>query len=166
MPAPLRIVLTEESDRTLQELRVAPRVGQHIKDRAHMVRLNAQGWNVPAIAEIFDCQEQTVQETLRRWERGGLGGLWDTPGRGMKQRWSETDLRYLEERLEENQRTYNSAQLSVLLEQERGVKLSADRIRRILQKRGSTGSAPVTSSSLVQTQSTNGSSKPTSTRSN
>jgi hypothetical protein len=44
MPAPLRVTLNEESDRTLQELRVAIKVSQHIKDRAHMVRLNAQGW--------------------------------------------------------------------------------------------------------------------------
>ena len=151
MPTPLRIILSEESDRTLQELRVAPRVAQHIKDRAHMVRLNAQGWNVPAIAEIFECQEQTVRETLRRWKNGGLGGLWDIPGRGMKRRWCEADLQYLEDRLDQDQRTYNSTQLSALLEQERGVKLSADRIRRILQKRGSTGSAPVTASSAIQT---------------
>lgn len=163
MPAPLRVVLSEESERTLQELRVAPRVAQHIKDRAHMVRLNAQGWNVPAIAEIFECQEQRVRETLRRWEKGGLGGLWDAPGRGMKQRWGEADLQYLENCLEQDQRTYNSAQLSALLEQQRGVKLSADRIRRILQKRGSTGSAPVTASSAIQTQNTNSASKPTST---
>jgi transposase len=151
MPTPLRIILSEESDRTLQELRVAPRVAQHIKDRAHMVRLNAQGWNVPAIAEIFECQEQTVRETLRRWKNGGLGGLWDIPGRGMKRRWCEADLQYLEDRLDQEQGTYNSTQLSALLEQERGVKLSADRIRRILQKRGSTGSAPVTASSAIQT---------------
>ena len=164
MPAPLRIVLSEESDRTLQELRVAPQVVQHIKDRAHMVRLNAQGWNVPAIAEIFECQEQTVRTTLRRWHRGGLGGLWDTPGRGMKQRWCEADMQYLEERLDQDPRTYNSAQLSALLEQERGVKLSADRIRRILQKRGSLGSALVTVSSATQTQSTSSASKPTSTQ--
>ncbi|AFZ28982.1 hypothetical protein Glo7428_2995 [Gloeocapsa sp. PCC 7428] len=164
MPAPLRIVLSEESDRTLQELRVAPRVAQHIKDRAHMVRLNAQGWNVPAIAEIFQCREQTVRETLKRWQKGGLGGLWDSPGRGMKRRWGEADLLYLENRLDQDQRTYNSAQLSALLEQERGVKLSADRIRRILQKRGFTGSAPATDSSVIQTQCTKGASKPTSTR--
>lgn len=162
MPAPLRIILSEESDRTLQELRVAPTVAQHIKDRAHMVRLNAQGWNVPAIAEIFECQEQTVRETLQRWERGGLGGLWDAPGRGMKRRWSEADLRYLEDRLDQDQRTYNSAQLSVLLEQERGVKLSADRIRRILQKRDTNGSAPDTASNKALTQSMSGSNKPTS----
>ena len=92
MPAPLRVVLSEESDRTLQKLRVASTVAQHIKDRAHMVRLNAQGWNVPAIAEIFECQEQTVRLTLRRWEQGGLGGLWDAPGRGAKPKWSEADL--------------------------------------------------------------------------
>ena len=90
-----------------------------------------------------------MRETLRRWETGGLGGLWDTPGRGMKRRWGEADLRYLEDRLEQDQRTYNSVQLSALLEQQRGVKLSADRIRRILQKRGSTGSAPVTASSAI-----------------
>jgi hypothetical protein len=75
MPAPLQIVLNEESDWTLQEVRVAPCLAQHIKNRAHMVRLNAQGWNegwnVPAIVEIFECQEQTVRETLRLWEKGG-----------------------------------------------------------------------------------------------
>jgi transposase len=82
----------------------------------------------------------------------------------MKRRWSEADLQYLEERLDQDQRTYNSAQLSALLEQERGVKLSADRIRRILQKKGSNGSAPVKASGPAQTQSISGSNKPTSTR--
>lgn len=163
MPAPLRIVLSEESDRTLQELRVALKVAQHIKDRAHMVRLNAQGWNVPAIADIFECQEQTVRETLRRWEKGGLGRLWDAPGRGMKQRWHEADLEYLEARLEQDPRTYNSSQLATLLEQERGVKLSADRIRRILQKRGSAGSGLGTANNPVPTPSMSNTSKPTST---
>jgi hypothetical protein len=82
----------------------------------------------------------------------------------MKRRWDEADLRYLEEHLDQDQRTYNSAQLSALLEQERGVKLSADRIRRILQKRGFIGSAPDIASSVTQTQSTNGASKLTSKR--
>ncbi len=147
MPAPLRVILDEESDRTLAELRVAKTVPQHIKDRAHMVRLNAQGWNVPAIAEIYECQEQTVRLTLQRWEKNGLGGLWDAPGRGAKARWSEDDLRYLEQCLEQDQRTYTSAQLSLKLAQERGVELSADQIRRILKKRGIDGSAPATRNS-------------------
>lgn len=147
MPAPLRVILSEESDRTLQELRVALKVPQHIKDRAHMVRLNAQGWNVPAIAEIFECQEQTVRLTLRRWEQGRLGRLWDAPGRGAKPKWSEEDMEFLEQCLDLEQRTYNSAKLAAKLEQERQVKLSPDRIRRILQKRGCDGSALATGNS-------------------
>ena len=82
MPAPLRIALTSEEDRTLSELRVAPNVPQRTKDRAHMLRLNAQGWNVPKIAECFKCHEHTVRATIRRWEGQGLGGLWEAPGRG------------------------------------------------------------------------------------
>lgn len=163
MPAPLRITLSEESDRTLQELRVAISVPQHIKDRAHMVRLNTQGWNVPAIAEIFECQEQTVRLTLRRWEQGGLGGLWDAPGRGAKPKWSEEDMKFLEQCLEQEQRTYNSAQLAAKLEQERAVNLSPDRIRRILQKRGSDGSAPATRNSTSKTSNSNTSNRQTST---
>jgi transposase len=139
MPAPLRIVLTEEEDRTLSELRVAKTVSQRTRDRAHMLRLNAQGWTAPAIAEIFECQEHTVRETLRRWQQLGLGGLWDASGRGAKAKWLEEDMVYLEQCLEQELRTYNSQQLSYKLKQERQVNLSADRIRRILQKRALAG---------------------------
>jgi transposase len=140
MPAPLHIVLTVEEDRTLSELRVAKTVSQRTRDRAHMLRLNAQGWTAPAIAEIFECQEHTVRQTIRRWQQQGLGGLWDASGRGAKAKWQEADMVYLEQCLEQQPRTYNSQQLAQKLEQERQVGLSADRIRRILQKRAFAGS--------------------------
>jgi hypothetical protein len=44
MPAPVEIVLNPKEERTLSELRVAPEVPQRTRDRAHMLRLNAQGW--------------------------------------------------------------------------------------------------------------------------
>ncbi|MBD2559854.1 MULTISPECIES: helix-turn-helix domain-containing protein [Nostoc] len=50
MSAPLRVKLT---DLTLLELRSATTVPQRTRERAHIIRLNAQGWNVPAIAKIF-----------------------------------------------------------------------------------------------------------------
>lgn len=123
-----------------RELRVAKTVSQRTRDRAHMLRLNAQGWTAPAIAEIFECQEHTVRETIRRWQQVGLGGLWDASGRGAKAKWLEEDMVYLENCLEQELRTYNSQQLSYKLKQERQVELSADRIRRILQKRAIEGS--------------------------
>ncbi len=152
MPEPLRIELTPEEDRTLTELRIAPNLPQRLKDRAHMLRLNAQWWNVPAIAEIFNCQEHTVRVTLRRWEDKGLGGLWEAPGRGAKPKWLEADMQYLEQCLDQEQRTYNSAQLAAKLAQEREVRLSADRKRLLLKKRGSDGNAPAGVSALNKTR--------------
>lgn len=116
MPAPLSIYLTNEEDFTLSELRVAATVPQRTKDRAHMLRLNAQGWTVGAIAEIFDCHEHTVRATIRRWQEQGLGGLWEATGRGKKRKWVEADIQYLEQCLEQQERTYNSKQLATKLE--------------------------------------------------
>lgn len=141
MPAPLRITLNDEEDRTLAELRLATTVPQRTRDRAHMLRLNAQGWTVPAIAQIFNCHGHTVRATLRRWESHGLGGLWEAPGRGNKRKWQEEDIRYIEQCLEREERTYNSVQLAQKLKQERQVDLSADRLSRILKKRASGGNA-------------------------
>lgn len=154
MPAPLRIVLTSEEDRTLSELRVAKTVSQRTRDRAHMLRLNAQGWNAPAIAEIFEFQEHTVRQSIRRWQQQGLGGLWDVSGRGVKAKWQEGDMAYLEQCLEQQPRTYNSQQLAQKLEQERQVNLSADRIRRVLQKRALAGSELGTLNEADKTQAT------------
>jgi transposase len=134
MPAPLRILLTPEEDRTLTELRLAQSLPQRTRDRAHMLRLNAQGWNAPAIAEMFECHPHTVRATLRRWQERGLGGLWEAPGRGAKPKWQPSDLEYLTDCLEHEPRTYNALQLAKKLKQERLVDLSSDRLRRLLKK--------------------------------
>lgn len=159
MPAPLRICLTPEEDFTLSELRVTTTVAQRTRDRAHMLRLNAQGWTVGAIAEIFACHKHTVRATIRRWQQQGLSGLWEAPGRGTKRKWVEADMQYLEQCLEQQERTYNSKQLATVLEQERAVSLSADRIRRILQKRGFDGNERDTASKENKTRNTNNSNK-------
>lgn len=156
MPAPIHLVLSPEEDRTLTELRLATTVPQRTRDRAHMLRLNAQGWTVPAIAEIFECHEQTVRATLRRWEQTGLGGLWETPGRGAKRQWQEADLQLVEQWLERDPRTYNSAQLAVKLATERQVQLSARRIRHLLQKRAFAGNALGRATEASKTRSKNG----------
>ena len=135
MPAQLRVLLTEEQDRTLRELRQAPKVPQRVKDRAHILRLNAQGRKTAEIASIFECHEHTVRNAVKRWEYRGLGGLWEDPGRGSKPKWVAADLDYIEQCIEQDSRTYNSIQLARKLKQERAVDLSGDRLRRILKKK-------------------------------
>jgi transposase len=150
MPAPIRLILSEEEDSMLSELRVAQTVPQRTRDRAHMIRLNAQGWNVPAIAEIYECHEHTVSNfttmASARIERI-MGGS----GRGAKATWSEADKQVLEAWVEADPQTYNSTQLAHKLEQERRVTLSPDWIRRVMKKRAFVGNAPVIASDSNRT---------------
>lgn len=80
MPATLQTTLTPEETDTLRELRVASSVHHRVGDRAHMVLLNADGWGVANIANIFQCHEHTVRVALKRWEKEGLYGLWEKGG--------------------------------------------------------------------------------------
>lgn len=77
MPALLRIKLNLQEEETLAELRKAVSVSYRTRDRVHMLKLNAQGKNVPEIARIFNCHEHTVRATIKRWETKGLVGLWE-----------------------------------------------------------------------------------------
>src|SRR4028119_868124 len=134
MGARLRVFLSQEQDKTLLKLRNTD-IPQKVKYRAEVMRLNAHGWYVEKIAAHFNWTPQTVREVLHRWQKLGREGLWELPGRGGKPKWKEEDIEFLTECLKNEPRTYNSVQLAQKLEKERSVKLSADRLRRILKKR-------------------------------
>jgi len=138
MGARLRVFITREQDRMLFNLRTEE-VPQKVKDRAEVISLNAHGWYVEKIAAHFDWDEQTVRNVLHKWEKQGLESLWELRGRGLKPKWKEEDIVFLEECLRIEPRTYNSCQLSEKLNTERNVQLSPDRLRRVLKKRGSIG---------------------------
>jgi len=107
MGSRLRIFLTREQDRELFDRRTA-KVPQKVKDRAEVIRLNADGWYVEKIAAHFDWGEQTVRLVLNKWEKC----------------------------LKEEARTYNSKQLAEKLDKERGIKVSTNTVRRGLKKKG------------------------------
>jgi len=132
----LRVFLTPEEDRTLQELRRATTVPQRVKDRADVVRMNARGDYVETIAAYFNWHVETVRNTLKRWQSRGLGGLWEAPGRGKPRSWQEADMAYLEQVLRTDERTYTAAQLSEKLIQDRQIRLSPGHLREVLEKRG------------------------------
>jgi transposase len=138
MGARLRVFLTNEENKTLLNLRIGD-VPQKVKDRAEVIRLNADGWYVEKIAAHFNWTAQTVRFVLHKWQELGIEGLWELPRRGGKPKWSEVDIVFLEECLKKEPRTYNSLQLAQKLEKERHIKLSPDRLRRVLKKRGSSG---------------------------
>ena len=135
----LRIWLTTEEKQTLEELRRAKGVAQRTKDRATVLLLNTRGLKNEQIAQGLGWALSTVRHTIHRWQKRGLVGLWDVPGRGGKPRYSESDLVTLENYIQTHPRSYNSKQLAALLRQECLVQLSPDRVRRVLKKRGGSG---------------------------
>ncbi len=132
----LKIILTNEEKLTLEELRKAKDIPQRTKDRAQVLLLNARGLKNEQIAQGLNWAISTVRQTLHRWEKMGLAGLWDAPGRGGKPRYSEDDLEYLENCLFQDSQIYSSKQLAKKLASERQVYLSPDRLRRVLKARG------------------------------
>jgi len=84
-----------------------------------MLRLNAQGWTVPVIAEIFECHEHTVRNPTTMATRG-----WGMGSRTGCKKWQEADLQTVEQWIEQDARTYNSHQLAQKLSEQRQVKLS------------------------------------------
>lgn len=138
MPAALKITLTIEEDKTLQELEVADVVPRRTKKRATVLRLNAKGWKVKAIANYLEWAESTVRQTIHRWNQNGLVGLWDALGRGKKPTWTTEDWMALSQWLKEP-RSISSQQLSQRLAKERQVFLGAEQVRRILKKKSGVG---------------------------
>lgn len=142
MPAPLRVHLSEAEDRELLEFQKIEGIPTRVKERAEMVRLNHHGWSVAAISKYKSKSPHTVRDSLHRWSNQGFEGLWEHSGRGRKAKWDEEDIKHIENCLEKDERTYNAAQLSKKLFQERGVILSSDRLRKVLKKRGGVGREP------------------------
>lgn len=145
MPARLKIRLSESEFQKLLELKSNLNYPERTRKRADVLCLNSQGWTVNQIANWIDGSPNTVRKTIQRWIIEGKEGLWDQPRSGRKPVWKEEDLKYIEERCDtpvasrfayREERTYNSKQLSALLKKERQVKLSPDRIRKILKKKG------------------------------
>ena len=101
MPAGLKITLTKNEALTLQELELAKTIPRRTKCRASVLRLNSRGWTVKAIADYGKWAESTVRQTIHRWNKWGLAGLWDAKGRGKKPSWSKEDWQVIEQWLNE-----------------------------------------------------------------
>lgn len=138
MPAPLRIKLTVEEDRTLRELTLATGVPRRPRQRAMAIRLNRDGWRVGQIAQHLRMHEHSVRRALHQWQSIGLYGLWDNPRPGRQPHWQQEDAEAVEQWLQE-ERSYTSRQLCQKLARERQVHVSQRTMSRMLQKRGCVG---------------------------
>jgi transposase len=143
MPTPpLRVELSDEEDRTLQDLRVATGVPQRTKDRADALRLSHRGWTAAQIADYLGWRVATARTAIHRWQQDGLYGLWDSPRPGRRPQCTAAVMSALEQHLSTEERTINSRQLREHLVDVHGISLSRGHLRRLLKKKISVETHP------------------------
>ena len=52
------------------------------RQRAHAILLSAKGYTLDQLADIFDCDRDTISRWLELWQQQGLEGLADAPKTG------------------------------------------------------------------------------------
>jgi len=135
MPAHVKVRLTSVENQQLLELSLNTEVPVRTKKRAIAISKLSYGAKVAKVAQDLDWAESTVRKTIYKWYTKGIEGLFDLERTGRKPKWKEEDFDYIEQVIKEEQRTYNSQQVVELLKEKRQVKLSRDRVRKILKKK-------------------------------
>lgn len=77
-------VLADEERVALRK--AARREVGRVSERMRAILLSGRGYAVPAIAQIFECDEATVREWIARFETGGIAALRDRPRSGRRPR--------------------------------------------------------------------------------
>jgi transposase len=123
-----------------QELkRLARREVGRVSERMRAVLLSGRGYSVPEIARIFECDEATVREWIRRFEAEGVAGLKDRPKAGRRPRATPAARERLRRAVSEErpaQGTWTVVLLQVQLVVMTGVRLSRTTVRRLLHALG------------------------------
>jgi len=73
--------LTEEIQQTLLEMYLNhPK--SRCRQRAQAILLNAEGFSIPKLVEIFPVRRNAIGQWIEQWEKNGLMGLYDAPRSG------------------------------------------------------------------------------------
>jgi transposase len=125
--------LTVEEIVTLEEMhKNHPR---HLtRNRAHRILLSYQGYSVPEICAIYNVCRQTVSTLFHHWERDGLCGLVDRPGRGRPSILTKREQIEVIKKVEQSPRSLKKVIAD--LTQEAGISISTDTLRLICKRAG------------------------------
>ena len=123
-----------------QELRrLARREVGRVWERMRAVLLSGRGYPVPQIAAIFECDEVTVREWIRRYEAEGAAGLRDRPKAGRRPRATPAARQTLQRTVTETRPAlggWTVVLVQVHLVVAHGLALSRTTVRRLLHALG------------------------------
>ncbi len=124
------IELTQVEKITLQEGEKNGKA-RAFRQRCHCLRLSSEGYEVKELASIFRVCEISIYTWFKRWERDGIVGLSDKPGRGRKPILRAEDLELVKEKVEANAQRLKIARS--ILKEELGREFSTKTLKRFLK---------------------------------
>ena len=132
MKTPTKFV-SELSEAQREELDQVMKTGkEQARRRAHAVLLNARGFSLDLIADIYAVDRDTVSQWLARWENGGGANLNDQAGRGRPPILNEKEQKQAIELVGKDPRS--TQQGLAKIEKKTGKKISRDTLKRLLKK--------------------------------
>lgn len=136
MKTPTRFV-SNLNDEQREELHQAMKTGnEQVRRRAHAVLLNARGYSVDQIADIYEVDRDTVSHWLTRWEDDGRAGLPDQAGRGRKPILNEKEQKQAIKIVEQDPRSAKRSLAKIATKT--GKRISRDTLKRLLKRSNKT----------------------------
>ena len=136
MPPSRHIRLTEEEDARLREIEQDPYLKPKVRLRAQVLRLSNRGSNMAKIASYTGRSAASIARDFDRWSERGLEGLADGAAPGNPPRITTEMEAFMEEKLSEEERTWNATQLLEVLKEEFGLVVSPEAVRQHLHSMG------------------------------
>lgn len=125
--------LTKAQVQRLEQLRDHGE-SSRVRHRAHAILLSSLGTSVKEIVKIFQTNRNTVYSWFDRWESEKFDGLTDKPRRGGPTKLNEDQQQRALELLQETPQSIHTALINI--QQETGVEISADTLKRLAKKNG------------------------------
>jgi transposase len=136
MPPARFVRLTPEEDDRLREIEQDPLLKPKVSLRAQVLRLSGRGEGVERIATYTGRSPSSVLRDLERWEERGFEGLADGAAPGNPPRITVEVRAFMEQRLSEEERTWNATQLQGVLEERFGIEVTLEAVRQHLRALG------------------------------
>lgn len=102
-----------------------------VRQRAHFLMLVSQRMKIEELMEIFNISYKTAYNWLNRWERDGMVGLYDRPGRGRKRTFNSQQEAQIRDWIKEEPR--QSKTVIQKIKEAWNVDISGDTIKRIFK---------------------------------
>jgi transposase len=130
------VQLEKEQLNELNRLARDPATKPRTRQRLEMVRLRAMGHSMVQIGAAFGVTPRCVRKWVKAYLAGGYGALEDVPHPGRRSELTPEHLHALRAMVAEGNRGWSAPQLAAWLREERGITISASRLRVHLRRAG------------------------------